>query len=379
MNARDILIRLSLIEGVGIGSILRLLKNYSLQNEKERALFLDDNAKAIHQKSGISLEKATKIKTALFSPFLSDKIAHYLSNAEWKVFTLFEEHYPQLCKAAHSCYPVLWVRGSTDFTEKVAIAVVGSRKAQWYGKRITNHIVKELVSYDCAIVSGGAYGIDAYAHQAALESKGTTVVVAGSGLCHIYPRTHYRLFDQVVASGGCIISPFSPDTKPAQWTFPQRNYLIATLSAACVVVQAAVKSGALLTARYALEEGREVGAVPGPIDDNLCKGSNNLLLQGAIVVADGYSFLSHIAPTLVASKESTSPSLPSDNSVPCLEGSPLMQAIIDHLYAHPDTCFSADDLVLFLKIPYEEVSAALTHLLVEGHIEYTEQGLWRRP
>ena len=142
------------------------------------------------------------------------------------------------------------------------IAVVGSRSGTAYGKRAIQALIPPLVAQQWHIVSGGAMGIDAFAHQATLQAGGTTIAVLGSGLLQWYPAEHRRLFTEILEKNGTLLSAFPMNMEPLQGNFPARNRIIAGLSRACVVVQAAQKSGASITAKFALEQGREVFAVP---------------------------------------------------------------------------------------------------------------------
>lgn len=164
------------------------------------------------------------------------------------------------------------------------VAIVGARRADASGLQIARRIATEAARRGIPVISGGAFGVDAAAHEAALAAGGPTVVVLGSGLDHPAPTTHLPLFEQVLASGGAVVSPFACHQKAARWTFPKRNPWIAALAHAVIIVQAGEKSGTLHTARAALEQGRTVFAVPGPMDHPLHVGCHRLIEQGARIL-----------------------------------------------------------------------------------------------
>ncbi len=173
------------------------------------------------------------------------------------------------------------------------IAVVGSRRHTRYGKEVTQKLVSFLAPYPCVIVSGLALGIDSIAHKIALEVKLPTIAVPGSGIAYknIYPSLHKQLAKDILSSGGALVSEFTPETKAAPWTFPQRNRIMAGLCDAVLVVEAEEKSGTLITARLALEYNKTVLAVPGNIDSPTSSGTNWLIRQGATPITKGEDIL----------------------------------------------------------------------------------------
>lgn len=177
--------------------------------------------------------------------------------------------------------PVLSVRGRLS-TGTPRVALVGSRAATRYGTRVAAELAAALARRGVEIVSGGARGVDAAAHGAALGAGGRSVAVLGSGLLHPYPEAHRGLFERLAATGA-VVSEYPLDAAPDRWRFPRRNRLVSGLSAAVVVVEAARRSGALSTAAHALEQGREVLAVPGPITSPRSVGANGLIRDGAAV------------------------------------------------------------------------------------------------
>lgn len=175
---------------------------------------------------------------------------------------------------------VLYWRGAEPASCSPAVAVVGSRRCSDYGARTAERVGRELAAAGVVVVSGLARGVDAAAHRGALVSGRTSAVLAG-GLDHIYPGEHRGLADRLVEAGGCLLSEQPPGERPRAWLFPYRNRILTGLSLATVVVEADVRSGSLASARHALDQGREVFAVPGPIDSPSSVGTNRLLSQGA--------------------------------------------------------------------------------------------------
>jgi DNA processing protein len=177
-------------------------------------------------------------------------------------------------------YPVaLWVRGTLP-PPRPALALVGSRQGSWGGRERTRRWARQLTEAGVAVVSGLARGIDGAAHLGALEA-GATWGIMGSGLDHPYPPEHQKLMDRIAASGGGIITPFPPDARPLKWHFPRRNVLLAAWTLGVVVMEARLASGSLVTAKLALDHGKELWACPGSPEDPLHEGPNRLIREGA--------------------------------------------------------------------------------------------------
>jgi DNA processing protein len=194
---------------------------------------------------------------------------------------LGEKGYPERLAAIHAPPKQLYVAGQLPAVEHW-VAVVGSRKATTYGRDVAHSISAGLARRGVVIVSGFALGIDSAAHQAALEAGGQTVAVMGGGLNQLYPSSNRQLAEQIVKRGGALISEYEPDAPLLRQQFPARNRIIAGLCQLTVVVEAALSSGSLITATMALEENREVMAVPGNINQPASAGCNNLIKQGAL-------------------------------------------------------------------------------------------------
>ncbi len=194
--------------------------------------------------------------------------------------TLACRDYPPLLRQIADPPPVLFYRGRLPRHQQVLMAVVGSRKATAYGRQVTKVFAKALAQSGIGVVSGLALGIDGQAHRNSLEHKGYTLAVLGCGPDVVYPSSHKALYREI-AEKGCLVSEFPPGTPPNSSNFPRRNRIISGLCRGVVVVEAAVKSGAMITVGYALEQGREVYAVPGNITSAASSGCNHLIEQGA--------------------------------------------------------------------------------------------------
>jgi len=211
------------------------------------------------------------------------------------IVTIADAQYPDRLRAIADPPPVLYYKGVLpDFTRQPAIGVVGTRKATSYGMTTAKNISQQIAACGGLVVSGGAHGVDAAALQGALDAKVPSVTVLGCGVDIDYPAANRPLFRKLERCG-CLLSEYPPGTKPAPWQFPARNRIISGISNGVLVVEAPEKSGALITARDALEQGRDVFVVPGNIDMPTCIGSNALLREGATAVFSGWDILREYA------------------------------------------------------------------------------------
>lgn len=211
-----------------------------------------------------------------------------------KVVAMNDADYPESLKEIPDAPVLLYVKGSVK-KDNLGIAVVGSRRASLYGVAMAEKIAIGLAELGVTIVSGMARGVDTAAHRGALKAKGTTIAVLGSGLAHVYPPENKKLFEEIVANGA-VISEFSMDTLPLAYNFPRRNRIISGLALGVVVVEASNKSGALITSRFALEQGKEVFAVPGKIDNPNAQGVHNLIKQGAKLISGVEDIIEELKP-----------------------------------------------------------------------------------
>lgn len=207
-----------------------------------------------------------------------------------RILHVGHREYPMLLTEASGRPTVLYIRGSLVSDDAQSVGIVGTRRATPYGKSVTERIAAELAAAKVTVVSGLARGIDAVAHHVALESGGRTVAVLGSGVDVIYPAEHRRLVERILESGA-VISEQPPGAKPDAPNFPARNRIISGMSLAVVVVEAPIRSGALITANFAADQGREVFVVPGNVGNATSAGTNQLLRDGARIVRDGADIL----------------------------------------------------------------------------------------
>ncbi|WHY02360.1 DNA-processing protein DprA [Neobacillus sp. DY30] len=221
--------------------------------------------------------------TSIHLEHISRLIEQYEKNGI-KVITIFDQNYPALLKEIYQPPWVLFVKGDLSLLEKQPkLAVVGSRQATQYGRNAIGLMFPPLVEKGVVIVSGLAKGIDALAHEYAINSGGKTIAVIAGGLYHIYPRENAEIAKEMMKSQ-LVISEYPPDTKPLRWHFPARNRIISGLSNGTFIIEAKRKSGSLITANYAVNEGREVFSLPGSIFNHNSLGTNDLIKQGAKLV-----------------------------------------------------------------------------------------------
>ncbi len=205
-----------------------------------------------------------------------------LADAGFRFLGRSDAGFPALLRAIHDPPPGLFIRGDADveLLARTAVAIVGARACSGYGSSVARMLGRELAAAGLLVVSGLARGVDGHAHRGALDANAATVAVLGCGIDRDYPAAHAELAQEISATG-LIVSEYAPGVEPAPWRFPARNRIVAGLAAATVVVEARARSGALITADLALEEGREVFAVPGEIGSALSAGTNELLKLGA--------------------------------------------------------------------------------------------------
>jgi DNA processing protein len=269
--------------------------------------------------------------------------------------------YPPLLAELHDPPSQLHLRGGpSELLARPSVAIVGARSCSSYGAQVARELAQSLAAAGLVIVSGLARGIDAEAHRGALAAGGLTVAVLGCGIDRDYPRAHAELARRI-AESGLIVSEYPPGVEPSPWRFPARNRIIAGLARATVVVEARERSGALITADFALELGREVFAIPGEITSSLSAGTNDLLRQGATPLLAADDVLTALGV------EPTPQSVPDTLSV---EARKLLERL-------SDGARTLDELVRATEIDAPAVAAALTELELMGLIAVAD-GVYRR-
>jgi DNA processing protein len=264
--------------------------------------------------------------------------------------------YPRLLSEIHDPPPVLYYIGKLPTQDKLLIGVVGSRKATRYGRSVAARVVTELCRAEVGIVSGLAVGIDSAAHQACLKGSGYTVAVLGNGVDVFYPSGNRGLQRAVIDKGGCVISEFPPGTGPRAGHFPRRNRIISGLGRGLLVVEAGLKSGAMITVGFALEQGREVFSVPGNIDSAQSAGTNHLIRLGAKPVLSVRDVLEEFGLDLPLMQAKTQVAAALD------DGEANILAMID------EQGISADELCYLTGLPGGVILARLVALELKGLI-----------
>lgn len=270
-----------------------------------------------------------------------------------KILITDDEDYPMRLKEVDQPPPVLYVRGEIKMEDALAVAIVGTRKVTAYGRQVTEELAACLAHNGVTVVSGLARGVDATAHQAALKAGGRTIGVLGSGVDQIYPPEHLNLAKQMTGAGA-VISDYAPGTPPEAVNFPPRNRIISGLSLAVVVVEAGETSGALITASFAAEQGRDVLAVPGGIYTPLCKGTNRLISQGARPLLAVEEVLEVINVVRQSQQVEARQILPAD---------PTEARLLQILELEP---IHIDEICGQSGLPIETVSATLTMMELKG-------------
>ncbi|MBU1147754.1 MAG: DNA-processing protein DprA [Candidatus Omnitrophica bacterium] len=265
---------LNMIEDLGSIRTQALIERFGSPEEIFKA-----RQKDLEQVEGIGPKIAPKIWHGIREIDVSNEMK-LIREHKIKIMTILDKDYPLNLKNIYDPPVVLYVKGGIIPEDDLAIAIVGSRRASFYGMKTAERLGFELAARGITVVSGLARGIDSSSHKGALKAKGRTLAILGSGLINIYPEEHRSLAEEI-SENGAVISEFPMLTIPDKGNFPKRNRVVNGLSKGVVVVEAAQRSGALITADCALQEGREVFAVPGKIDSSTSKGTNKLIKQGA--------------------------------------------------------------------------------------------------
>ena len=385
------LIHLNMIQGVGLKTV-QLLRD--VFGSAERAL----------QAAPDALEKIDQLSPAM-QDLLKRKPIQYPVERELElirehgcqIVTLYDAAYPQYLKEIDTPPLVLYVRGKLTPEDSLCLSIVGSRDAKDYGRKVSYRLSYQLAQRGLTIVSGLARGIDTSAHRGALEAGGRTIAVMGSGLSFIYPATNSDLAEKITASGA-LISEFPMEVKPKPRNFPRRNRIISGLTLGTVVVEASNRSGALITARLAGEQGREVFAVPGEIFSELSTGTHKLINNGAKLINTVDDLLNELppyalnriqsdapAPQMPGAETESSQKQPTEKSdpkpaatqPPAEEQQPIQSAPPPGLTPDERTVFDAievpsshiDTIVRATQLPISQVSSVLLMLELKGIVQ----------
>ena len=272
-----------------------------------------------------------------------------------KILTWEDEAYPQRLKEIEQPPPVLYLRGEYLPDDLFAVAIVGTRRVTPYGRQITEELAAHLAGHGITVVSGLARGVDSIAHQTALKAGGRTIGVLGSGVDKIYPPEHRQLAERM-ANNGAIVSDYAPGTPPDASNFPPRNRIISGLSLAVVVIEAGETSGALITAEFAAEQGREVFAVPGSILAPQSKGTNKLIQQGALPLLSINDLMQALDLTRMGEHKAARKVIPADETE---------ARVMNVLGPQP---LHVDEIRSQTELPIEKVSAALALMELKGMV-----------
>ncbi|NDJ77254.1 MAG: DNA-protecting protein DprA [Chloroflexi bacterium] len=340
----------------GIGPVrLRALRHYF--GDLETAWHAPENALLAAGLDRLSLANLLEERRSRDLNRLQDD----LDAAGASALTLDDPDYPALLRELPDSPPVLYVKGTILETDEWAVAFVGTRRATQYGRNVTYDLVAPLVQAGITIVSGLALGIDAAAHKAALEAGGRTIAVMACGLDQVYPPAHRNLAADVVANGA-MVTEFPLGTPPEGKNFPVRNRVISGLSLGVVVVEAPERSGALLTADNAAEQGRDVFAVPGNLNLRNSVGTNQLIQSGAKLVMDATDILDelNLTRTTVETRTQMREIVPEN---------PTEDLLVQHLADEP---LHIDELCQLTGLPITQISSTLALMELKGMVRRLE-------
>lgn len=356
LTDQSYLLGLSLIPGLGNVRIKLLLEH--LGSPSLIWKMTDTQIRSVKLPSGVQesfMENRKKIDLAREMSLV------ITSNAS--LITLLDENYPHLLREVYDAPAVLYVRGKLNPTSP-KIGVVGTRLMTTYGHQLTQNLTQDLVGAGLTIVSGLARGVDSLAHRTTLSSGGETVAVLGSGLNKIYPPENKHLAEEI-AELGAVISEYPLDLEASRGTFPARNRIISGLSLGVLVTEAGEDSGSLITANQALEQGRQVFSVPGPVNSRQSVGTNSLLKIGATLVTSAQDILDELNMEGVVATEMVE-----------IKGANQVEDVLLRALTLEPT--HIDDLTKATKIPPGELGGALTVMVISGKISDLGGGFFVR-
>jgi DNA processing protein len=310
--------------------------------------------------------KNSKSKLAIslrYKNFSFDSLKKNLKKSNTKLVTIYDDHYPHLLKQINDPPTLLYYQGNVELLNKVSIGVVGTREPSQYGERVVERLIPDLVSSGLVIVSGFQRGIDTFAHQAAINNSGKTIAVLGTGIDIQYPSQNRQLF-KTVSSEHLVLTEYPFGMMPMQFNFPRRNRIITGLSLGTLIIEAAIQSGSLVSAKYALEQSREVFAVPGSIFTRTSSGTNYLIKQGASPVTSSEDILSVLKIDTV---HKCSPNVAQSYTESQLK---ILEALSNER--------NLDELAELLTIPAADILADITVLTLSGKIMVTADNTYVR-
>ena len=278
MTDREVCIGCNLISGIGAARFAKLCEiagSPSRIPELDRAALMDI--------PGFGAMLAEKVVSFDWNAEVSRELA-IAERGGVRIFSRFDEGYPEILRHIYDPPLVLYVRGNLPAFDEKAVAVIGSRRVSRYGEEMTAMLAREAAAAGFTVVSGLAMGVDSIAHRAVVQASGVTVGVIGAGLLHLHPKENIPLAREIIETGGAVMTEFPFDFPVSRQNFPRRNRIVAGLCKGTIVVEAGIDSGALITARLALESGRDVFAVPGRVDNPQARGCHKLIKEGAALI-----------------------------------------------------------------------------------------------
>ena len=278
MTDREVCIGCNLISGIGAARFAKLCEiagSPSRIPELDRAALMDI--------PGFGALLAEKVVSFDWNAEVSRELA-IAERGGVRIFSRFDEGYPEILRHIYDPPLVLYVRGNLPAFDEKAVAVIGSRRVSRYGEEMTAMLAREAAAAGFTVVSGLAMGVDSIAHRAVVQASGVTVGVIGAGLLHLHPKENIPLAREIIETGGAVMTEFPFDFPVSRQNFPRRNRIVAGLCKGTIVVEAGIDSGALITARLALESGRDVFAVPGRVDNPQARGCHKLIKEGAALI-----------------------------------------------------------------------------------------------
>ncbi len=350
MDSREALVALNLIEGVGSIRVRQLLEHFG-----EAPKILSASRSELLRVRGIGDDTAEAIAKWESNVDLAAELRR-IQEFGCHVLTQADDSYPESLRQIYDPPVVLYVRGALTAKDKNAVAMVGSRTTTHYGLEVARKLAYQLAYVGVTVVSGGARGIDSAAHQGALSAKGRTVCVLGTGISIVFPPENKDLFDRI-AENGAVITQFPFNRNGDRQTFAIRNRIVAGMTLGTVVVEANLTSGALITANFATEYGRQVFAVPGRIDSPRSKGCHDLIKKGAKLCEGAEDILSEFEYLFPSSNRPPSPG--ETGVLPALELSANEQKVYDALTVEEST---VDEVIRRSGLPASAVSVALLGL-----------------
>ncbi|MGE5641821.1 MAG: DNA-processing protein DprA [Byssovorax cruenta] len=348
MNDKKYWVGFNLIKGIGAVRMQALIDHFDDLESAWMAAPIDLAG------AGLSAKLIERIVQARQQVDL-EKVWARIESQGIKILTWEDAAYPQRLKEIEQPPPVLYIRGEYLPDDLYAVAIVGTRRVTPYGRQITEELSAYLASNGITVVSGLARGVDAIAHQTALKAGGRTIGVLGSGVDKIYPPEHRQLAQQMMGQGA-IVSDYAPGTPPDASNFPPRNRIISGLSLAVVVVEAGETSGALITAEFAAEQGREIFAVPGSILAPQSKGTNKLIQKGALPLLSINDLMQALNLTRMGEHKAARKMIPADETE---------RRVMSILSAEP---LHVDEIRNQTELPIEKVSATLALMELKGMV-----------